>query len=126
MKSHDCHVFMQSLLPIAFHDMLPKLVWRALAELSQFFKTLYASQLKLRDVKDIECNVVTIICKIEKIFPPAFFDSMEHLLIHLPYEAKVGELVRYRWMYPFERYALFNLNCFLQLLSMYNMVNFVT
>ena len=37
------------------------------------------------------------------IFPPSFFDSMEHLLIHLPFEAKAGGPVQYRWMYPFER-----------------------
>ncbi|GLU18572.1 hypothetical protein SLE2022_348640 [Rubroshorea leprosula] len=28
---------------------------------------------------------------------------MEHLIIHLAYEARVGGLVQYRWMYPFER-----------------------
>jgi hypothetical protein len=28
---------------------------------------------------------------------------MQHLLIHLPYEAKVGDLVQYRWMYHIER-----------------------
>ncbi|GLU03675.1 hypothetical protein SLE2022_208630 [Rubroshorea leprosula] len=28
---------------------------------------------------------------------------MEHLAIHLPYEAKVGGLVQFRWMYPFKR-----------------------
>ncbi|GKV32419.1 hypothetical protein SLEP1_g41030 [Rubroshorea leprosula] len=33
----------------------------------------------------------------------AFFDSMEHLTIHLPYEARVGGPVQFRWMYPFER-----------------------
>ncbi|GLU23259.1 hypothetical protein SLE2022_392810 [Rubroshorea leprosula] len=39
---------------------------------------------------------------IQRIFPP-FFDSMEHLAIHLPYEAMVGGLVQFHWMYPFER-----------------------
>ncbi|WRX10358.1 protein of unknown function DUF4216 - like 1 [Theobroma cacao] len=29
---------------------------------------------------------------------------MEHLPIHLPYEAKVGGPVQYRWIYPFERF----------------------
>ena len=29
---------------------------------------------------------------------------MEHLMIHLAYEAKVGGPVQYRWMYPFKRY----------------------
>jgi hypothetical protein len=37
------------------------------------------------------------------IFPPSFFDSMEHLPVHLPFEVKVGGPVQYRWMYPFER-----------------------
>ncbi|KAM3378375.1 hypothetical protein P3S68_010788 [Capsicum galapagoense] len=29
---------------------------------------------------------------------------MEHLSVHLPYEARVAGPVQYRWMYPFERY----------------------
>ncbi|WCJ25321.1 hypothetical protein M5689_007214 [Euphorbia peplus] len=29
---------------------------------------------------------------------------MEHLPIHLPYEAKIAGPVQYRWMYPFERF----------------------
>ncbi|XP_054776497.1 uncharacterized protein LOC129284986 [Prosopis cineraria] len=41
--------------------------------------------------------------QMEKIFPPRFFDSMEYLPIHLPYEAMVGGPVQYQWMYPFER-----------------------
>ena len=31
-----------------------------------------------------------------------FFDSIEHLLVHLAYEARVYGLVQYKWMYPFE------------------------
>ena len=36
MKSHDCHVFMQTLIPLAFHDLLPKGIWDALTEISHF------------------------------------------------------------------------------------------
>ncbi|KAK4389756.1 hypothetical protein Sango_2312600 [Sesamum angolense] len=32
MKSHDCHVFMHKLIPIAFREMLPEHVWAALTE----------------------------------------------------------------------------------------------
>jgi hypothetical protein len=39
----------------------------------------------------------------EKFFPPRFFNSMQHLLIHLSYEAKVGGPIQYRWMYHIER-----------------------
>ncbi|GKU96492.1 hypothetical protein SLEP1_g9721 [Rubroshorea leprosula] len=40
-------------------------------------------------------RIVEIICKLEQIFPPSFFDSMEHLVIHLPYEAHVGGSVQF-------------------------------
>ena len=32
-----------------------------------------------------------------------FFDSMEHLPVHLAYEARIAGPVHYRWMYPPER-----------------------
>ena len=41
-----------------------------------------------------------ILCKLERIFPPAFFNVMVHLAIHLPYKIKVASLVSYSWMYP--------------------------
>jgi hypothetical protein len=39
----------------------------------------------------------------EKIFPPRWFNVMQHLLVHLPWEAKVGGPVQFRWMYSQER-----------------------
>ncbi|KAL6532206.1 hypothetical protein OROGR_014176 [Orobanche gracilis] len=32
MKSHDCHVFMERLVPVAFKELLPKHVWTALTD----------------------------------------------------------------------------------------------
>ena len=103
MKSHDCHVFMQRLIPIAFRELLPTNVWQALTELSLFFKGLTSTTIKVEDMERLERDIPIIICKLERIFPPGFFDSMEHLPIHLPYEAKIAGPVQYRWMYPFER-----------------------
>ena len=36
MKSHDCHIFMQRLLPIAFRELLPNKVWEVITELSLY------------------------------------------------------------------------------------------
>ncbi|GKU94092.1 hypothetical protein SLEP1_g7626 [Rubroshorea leprosula] len=103
MKSHDCHVFMQRLLPIAFRDFLIDEVWGPLTEMSNFFRALTAPIIQVSNMEMWEEKIVETICKLEKVFPPAFFDSMEYLAIHLPYEAKVGGPVQFRWMYPFER-----------------------
>jgi hypothetical protein len=39
----------------------------------------------------------------EKIFPLVWFNPTQHLLVHLPYEDKIGGLQQYRWMYHIER-----------------------
>jgi len=103
MKSHDCHVFMQTLIPLAFRDLLPKGIWDALTEISHFFRDICSSKLNVDHIERLQTNIVETLCKLEMIFPPSFFDSMEHLPIHLPFEAKAGGPVQYRWMYPFER-----------------------
>jgi hypothetical protein len=48
-------------------------------------------------------NIIKTICKLEMIFPSSFFYSMEHLPLHLLYEAKVGGPIQYKRMYPFKR-----------------------
>jgi hypothetical protein len=53
-------------------------------------------------MQKLKKEIQVILYKMEKIFLPEFFNPMQHLLIHLPYEAKVGG-VQYRWMYHIER-----------------------
>jgi hypothetical protein len=48
-------------------------------------------------------DIVLILCKLEKIYPPAFFNVMVHLAVHLPDEALLRGPVQYGWMYPIER-----------------------
>ena len=103
MKSHDCHVFMQRLIPIAFRELLPVKVWEALTELSLYFISLITIKLCMEDLRKMEAYIPVIICKLETIFPSTFFDSMEYVSIHLAYEARIAGPVQYRWMYPFER-----------------------
>ena len=93
---------MERLLPVAFHNLLSNPIWDALIEISHFFRDICSIVLRVNHMEILEKNIVETLCKLEKIFPPGFFDSMEHLPIHLAYEAKVGGPVQYRWMYPFE------------------------
>jgi len=90
MMSHDCHVFMQTLIPLAYRDLLLKRIWDALTEISHFFSDIYSSKLNVDHIERLETNIVKTLCKLEIIFRPSFFDSMEHLPIHLSFEAKVG------------------------------------
>ncbi|GJX86413.1 zinc finger, PHD-type containing protein [Tanacetum coccineum] len=104
LKSHDCHIMMQRLLPYGLQQYLPPDVAKPLIELCLFFKQICSQTLMVDDMLKAQSKVIDILCNLELIYPPAFFDIMIHLVIHLPLEAIFGGPIRPRWMYPFERY----------------------
>jgi len=57
--------------------------------------------------------IVLILCKLEKIYPLAFFDVMVHLAVHLPDQALLRGPVQYGWMYAIER-RLGTFKCFIR------------
>ena len=61
-------------------------------------RTLYVD-----DLNTLQEGIIITLCKLESIFPPAFFTVMVHLMLYLPNEAKLAGPVHTRWMYPFER-----------------------
>ena len=103
LKSHDCHVLLQRILPIGMRGFVDKDICIVLFELGSFFKDLCSRTLRKSDLEKLEGRILLILCKLEKYFPPAFFDVMVHLAVHLPREAILGGPVQYRWMYPIER-----------------------
>jgi hypothetical protein len=103
LKSHDYHKIMKRLLPIMFLDYFDDAMWMVLAELRYFYRQLCAKEIMVEMMQKLEKETPVLLCNMEKNFPLEFFNPMQHLLIHLPYEAKVGGPVQYRWMYHIER-----------------------
>ena len=62
-------------------------VYEVVAELVRFFRQLCSKTLKVDALHQMKEDIVIILCKLEKIYPPAFFDVMVHLAVHLPDEA---------------------------------------
>lgn len=107
MKSHDCHVFLHRLLPLAIRGVLRKDLCQAIFELCNYFQEVCSKTLHLDELERLESQIPITLCKLEQIFPPSFFDVMVHLTIHLAYEAKIAGPVQYRWMFPIERYYIY-------------------
>ena len=104
LKSHDCHVLMQRLLPVGIRPFLNRQISATIIELCNFFQQICSRTLRVEDIEKAEEHIVLVLSKLELIFPPAFFDIMIHLVMHLPEEAILGGPVQMRWMYPFERF----------------------
>jgi hypothetical protein len=64
----------------------------ALVELSHFYRQLYAKEIKKEMIEKLENEIPVLLCKLEKNFPSGWFNPMQHLLVHLPYEPKIGGL----------------------------------
>ncbi|XP_062080508.1 uncharacterized protein LOC133785274 [Humulus lupulus] len=104
MKSHDCHILMQHVLPIAIRSVLPKNVREIITRLCLFFKSLCSKEVDVYTLDKLQHEIAYILCKLEQFFPPAFFDIMIHLTVHLVREVQFCGPVYFRWVYPFERY----------------------
>ncbi|XP_026459632.1 uncharacterized protein LOC113360327 [Papaver somniferum] len=105
LKSHDYHILMQGLMPIfimhCFKDHKP--LREAVRHISLFFKVLTSKVIDRAELLIMHERVVESICVFEMYFPPAFFVSMTHVVVHLAEEAHQLGHVQFRWMYPYER-----------------------
>ncbi|GJX29038.1 S-adenosyl-L-methionine-dependent methyltransferases superfamily protein [Tanacetum coccineum] len=104
MKSHDCHIMMQQLLPYGLQEYLDTDVAKPIIELCSFFQQICARTLMEDDMVKAESQLVDILCNLEQIYPSAFFDTMIHLAIHLPQEALEGRPIPYRWIPEIDTY----------------------
>ncbi|KAL4029957.1 hypothetical protein IC575_008185 [Cucumis melo] len=104
LKSHDCHVLIQQLFPIAIRSVLPKHVCYAITRLCIFFNSVCNKVLDAQQLDKLEEDIVVTLCLFEKYFPPSFFTIMIHLTVHIVREVKLCGPIYLRWIYPFERF----------------------
>src|SRR6185437_10757726 len=74
LKSHDYHIWIERLLPVMVQGYVKEHVWLVLAELSNFFRQLCANELSWAVIADMEKMAHVLLCKLEKILPPSFFN----------------------------------------------------
>ena len=92
------------LLPIAAKTTLRAHVATPIIRMSNFFNGIWKKSIDPKDLDNLQSEIVETLCQFEGIFPPAFFDIMVHLPVHLVEEIKLGGPVSIRCMYAIERY----------------------
>jgi len=95
LKSHDSHVLMEQLLPLAMRKTLPKGVFSVLIDLCLFFRKLCNRVLKMDEHDEVQSKVMLTLCHMEMLFLPSFFTVMVLLIVHLVEDSKLGTPVQY-------------------------------
>jgi hypothetical protein len=90
LKSHDYHIIIERLMSVMFRGYFNADLWKICTELSYFYRHICAKQVSKAMMQKLEKKIAVLICKMEKIFSPEWFNVMQHLLVHLPWEVRVG------------------------------------
>ena len=89
MKTHDCHVIMDHLLPIFIRAILPKKVRETITSLCFFFKAMRSKVFDPEQLPVLQKQIAITLCELEMYFPSAFFNIMTHVPIHLVRETQL-------------------------------------
>ncbi|WMV45750.1 hypothetical protein MTR67_039135 [Solanum verrucosum] len=73
LKSHDSHILLEQLLPLAICGVVPNNVYDANTELSNFFRELCSKALRVDVLDQLATQILITLSKLEKIFLPTFF-----------------------------------------------------
>lgn len=102
LKSHDYHILMQSLLPMALRGLMETNTRIAIMRASRVFQRICCKVWDPSQAESLREDVAITMCLMEITFPLTFFDVMSHLPMHLVNELLLGP-VQVGWMYPVER-----------------------
>ena len=104
LKSHDYHVLMQQVMPLALHGLLKHGPRMAVMRICRVFRKICNSVWNPLKTFALQADVVRSMALLEIHFPPSFFDVMTYLVYYLVDELDMCGLVSTRWLYPIERY----------------------
>jgi hypothetical protein len=90
-------------MPVMFRGYFKPDLLKMFPKLSYFYRQICTKQVSKAMMKRLEKEIAVLVCKMETIFPPEWFNMMQHLLVHLPWEARIGGPMQFRWMYSQER-----------------------
>jgi hypothetical protein len=104
LKSHDYHVLMQELMPLALQRLLKPGPRMAVMRMSKVFQRICTKVYNPANYESLKVDVAESMALLEMEFPPSFFDIMTHLPYHLVEELDLCGPIATLWMYPVERY----------------------
>jgi hypothetical protein len=103
MKSHNCHVLMTQILPIAIRGIMDEHVRDMLFDLCNFFDIITRKSIGMRQLKMLQDEIMVILCELKIYFPPAFYDICVHLLLRVIDDIRQLGLTFLHNMMPFGR-----------------------
>ena len=102
MKTHDYHVIMTQLIPIAIRGVLLVKKREPITKLCSFFNAISHKVIDPLDLKMLQEDLIHIVTQLEMHLPPTIFGMSVHLVIHLVTQIQQLGPIFLRRMLPFK------------------------
>jgi hypothetical protein len=105
-NTHDCHTMLSLFLAIAIKTVNHLYLKMVITCMCHFFNAISKKVIDFSELDEIHKEIRVTMCQLEMSFPPSFFDTMEHYMIHLPDQIFVLGPSYMQYMYPYERHMV--------------------
>ena len=103
-KAHDCHVMLTVFLPNEIRAIKLEFLKMTFTRMCYFFLKISQKTIGKQELSDLHEFVVETQNQLEMCLPPAFFDIMPHLMIHMVHQIQALGPCYLHEMWSYERF----------------------
>jgi hypothetical protein len=105
-NTHDCHIMLLLFLAIAIRAINHPYLKMVITCMCHFFNAISNKVIDVSELDELRKEIRVTMCQLKMCFPPSFFDTMEHYMIHLADQIFVlGPSYMY-YMYPYKHHMV--------------------
>jgi hypothetical protein len=82
-NTHDHHTMLSLFLAIGIRAVSHPYLKMVITCMCHFFNAISKKVIDFSELDEIRKDIRVTMCQLEMCFPPSFFDTMEHYMIHL-------------------------------------------
>jgi hypothetical protein len=82
-NTHDCHTMLSLFFAIAIRAVNHPNLKMVIIRMCHFFNAISKKVIDISELDELCKEIRVTMCQLEICFPPSFFDTMEHYMIHL-------------------------------------------
>jgi hypothetical protein len=105
-NTHDCHTMLLLFLAIAIRVVNHPYLKMVIIRMCLFFNAISKKIIDVVKLDEIHKKIRMTMCQLEMCFPPSFFDTMEHYMIHLVDQVFVLGPTYMHHMYPYKHHVV--------------------
>jgi hypothetical protein len=101
-NTHDYHTMLSLFLAFAIRAINHPYVKMVITHMCHFFNDISNKVINVSELDELCKEIRVIMCQLEICFPPLFFDTMEHYIIHLADQIFMLGPLYMHYLYPYE------------------------